>query len=185
MNAIKLSRHLSLVLRHEPSKIGLVLDSQGWAQVSELLSALAAHGKRTTRKQLEQIVETNDKQRFSFSDDGTKIRANQGHSIDIELGLSPETPPEKLFHGTATRFLGSIMKQGLVAGSRQYVHLSESQETAIQVGSRHGKSMILAVDSAKMDREGMDFFLSENGVWLTERVPVECLEEQGLEDDES
>ena len=176
MNTTKLSKYLSLVLRHEPSKIDLELDDQGWAEVSELLSALAAHGKSTTREQLDHVVETNNKQRFRFSADGTRIRANQGHSINIELGLEPATPPNFLYHGTATRFIASIMEQGLLPGTRQHVHMSEERDTARQVGSRHGKPVILTVKSAEMQRDGFLFTRSENGVWLTENVPVSYLQ---------
>ena len=176
MNTTKLSKYLSLVLRHEPSKIDLELDDQGWAEVSELLSALAAHGKSTTREQLDHVVETNNKQRFRFSEDGTRIRANQGHSIDIDLGLSPVIPPDRLYHGTATRFIESIQEEGLSSRNRQHLHLSEEIETAIKVGSRHGKPIVLVIDAIQMHRDNCLFYRSDNGVWLTESVPAQYIE---------
>jgi len=172
---IKASKLLSRVLRHDPSAIGISLDTQGWANVDELLSKLPKNRRPLNRKQLDYIVETNNKQRFVFSDDGTLIRANQGHSIKIDLGLPPTSPPETLYHGTATRFLDSILEKGLVSRSRQHVHLSDNLETANQVGSRHGKPIILIVQSEIMHRQGHAFYRSENGVWLTDHVPVEFI----------
>lgn len=176
MKITQLSKYLSLILRHEPSKIGLKLDEQGWAEVSDLLECLGAHGKLTTLEELEHVVETNNKQRFRFSEDGSRIRANQGHSIAIELGLEVTTPPEILYHGTATCFIESIKEQGLLSGNRQHVHMSEKEDTARQVGSRHGKPIILTVKSAEMHGDGFQFTRSDNGVWLTEKVPVSYLQ---------
>ena len=170
-----MSRFLSLILRHEPQKIGLQLDAQGWVAVDELLAALQQHSQPLTRTQLEHIVETNNKKRFAFSDDGLCIRANQGHSVEIELGYEPATPPAVLYHGTATRFLDSIRAQGLVKGARHHVHLSADEATAHIVGSRHGKPVVLTVDAAAMHAAGCAFYLSANGVWLTEHVPVAYL----------
>ncbi|MGD1937975.1 MAG: RNA 2'-phosphotransferase [Cyanophyceae cyanobacterium] len=170
----KLSKFLSLVLRHQPETIDLKLDPQGWADVDDLLIKMNCHGQGISinKDQLEKIVAENDKQRFCFNGDHTRIRANQGHSIAIDLSLSSQTPPELLFHGTATRFLDSIRQQGLLSQSRQYVHLSDKRITAETVGKRHGKPVILEVDSGEMTRQGLDFFLSNNGVWLTKFVPA-------------
>ena len=169
------SRLLSLVLRHQPEVIELQLDERGWTRIDHLLEQLAAHGNPTTRTELEQIVTDNDKQRFTFSEDGHRIRANQGHSIPIDLHLPPATPPDILYHGTATRFLTSIMAEGLRPGSRQHVHLSLDRNTATAVGNRHGRAIILTVDAASMVAAGHVFFVSKNGVWLTDSVPREFL----------
>ncbi|MGY2134048.1 RNA 2'-phosphotransferase [Hymenobacter sp. HD11105] len=171
-----LSKTLSYVLRHKPEEFKLKLDAQGWVSVAELLSALRARGHSVTQEQLHEVVATNDKQRFSLSADGAKIRANQGHSVAVELGLIPMTPPELLYHGTATRFLTSIRETGLRSGSRQHVHLSADQATAVAVGSRHGKPVVLTVQAGQLHRAGGQFYLSENGVWLTGAVPPEYLE---------
>ena len=170
------SKFLSLVLRHKPETVGLVLDANGWADVDELLSLANKAGRPLTRELLERVVAENDKQRFAFSDDGRRIRANQGHSVEIDLALEPAEPPEVLYHGTATRFLESIRATGLHAGNRQYVHLSPDEATAIKVGERHGKPVVLVVQSRAMSSLGHSFYFSANGVWLTERVPVEFIE---------
>lgn len=175
MNLIKTSKFLSLVLRHDPGRIGLVLDPEGWAEVDDLLSKLDKAGKSLTREQLGELVATNSKQRFRLSDDGDRIRASQGHSIDVELGIEPSEPPSVLYHGTATRFLDGIEREGLISGSRQHVHLSADTETATMVGRRHGKPVILEVRASEMHQAGMQFYLSENKVWLTNRVPREFL----------
>ncbi len=175
-NLAKISKLLSLVLRHDPGAIGIGLDAQGWVDVDVLLAAIADSGKGSvSREMLDGIVATNDKKRFAFSEDGKRIRASQGHSVEIELGLEATVPPEVLFHGTATRFLAAIFEQGLVPGSRQHVHLSADEVTAHKVGSRHGKPVILTVDCASMLAEGAEFFLSANGVWLTASVSPEFL----------
>ena len=174
-----LSRFLSYVLRHAPDSIGMTLDPQGWVAVDELLAKAAAAGKKLTRESLAAIVAENDKQRFKFSDDGLRIRANQGHSVEVDLHLPPRVPPERLFHGTATRFLESIRAQGLRPGSRQEVHLSADRETAVAVGGRHGKPVVLGVRSAAMHAAGHVFTCSDNGVWLTAAVPPEFLEFPG------
>jgi putative RNA 2'-phosphotransferase len=173
---IGMSKFLSLVLRHKPEAIGLTLDANGWADVEELITRANQQGKQLTRPLLEKIVATNDKKRFAFSEDGTRIRASQGHSVTVDLDLKPQTPPEVLFHGTATRFLDSIKKLGLLPVNRQHVHLSLDEETAVKVGQRHGKPVILRIRSGEMHRTGSEFFLSENGVWLTASVPPEILE---------
>lgn len=170
------SKFLSLVLRHEPQKIGLKLDPNGWVNVDELLSSCRHHGVLLDRADLEEIVATNDKKRFSFSDDGLRIRANQGHSIAVELGYSATPPPSQLYHGTATRFLDSIRSKGLTKGARHHVHLSKDAETAHKVGQRHGKPVVLAISSEAMHRAGHTFYLSDNGVWLTDHVPAEFIE---------
>lgn len=170
------SKFLSLVLRHEPQKIGLELDPSGWAEVEPLLAACRRHGVPIKRAELEKVVATNEKKRFAFSDDGRKIRASQGHSVEVTLGYAPQTPPPHLFHGTATRFLESIRAEGLRKGERHHVHLSADAETARSVGQRHGRPVILIIQTEAMLALGHSFFVSENGVWLTEHVPVEFIE---------
>ena len=173
------SKFLSLVLRHSPDTIGLKLDNEGWAEVEELISSANANGHVLSRELLIEVVSSNDKQRFAFNDSGTKIRANQGHSISVDLKLSPQVPPPQLFHGTATRFEESIRKEGLRPGSRQYVHLSCSVEVATTVGTRHGKPLVLRIHAEQMHRDGIVFYLSPNGVWLTDSVPVEYIKFEG------
>jgi putative RNA 2'-phosphotransferase len=172
----KTSKLLSLVLRHAPERIGIQLDASGWVEVETLLSALSRHGTPISRADLNEVVETNEKKRFAFSEDGLRIRASQGHSVEVALGYVPQNPPDRLFHGTATRFLPSIRAEGLRKGERHHVHLSADTETALKVGQRHGKPAILTVQTQAMLSAGHAFFLSENGVWLTEHVPVEFIE---------
>jgi putative RNA 2'-phosphotransferase len=172
---VKLSRFLSLVLRHKPETIGLVLDENGWADVAELLRRADEAGRGLTRPLLDQVVAENDKQRFAFSEDGARIRASQGHSIDVDLDLPPCEPPDVLYHGTASRFVESIRAEGLRPGSRQHVHLSRDDVTATRVGQRHGRPVVLTVRAREMSAAGHRFFVSDNGVWLTERVPVEFI----------
>lgn len=167
---------LSLVLRHQPDAIGLTLDENGWADVEELIRLANNSGRRLTRPLVESVVAENDKKRFALSEDGQRIRASQGHSIDVDLALSPAHPPHRLYHGTATRFLDSIHVGGLHSANRQHVHLSANIPTATKVGQRHGKPVVLVVRADQMAFAGHTFFLSANGVWLTERVPVEFLE---------
>jgi putative RNA 2'-phosphotransferase len=169
---IRTSKFLSMILRHRPEKIGLQLDDNGWASVAELLEKAAASGKVISRETLQLVVDNNDKKRFAFSDDGLQIRANQGHSIDIDLGLTPQQPPETLYHGTAEATLKSIRKDGLLPMKRQHVHLSKDEETAIKVGGRHGKPAVLIIRSGEMARQKHLFYVSDNGVWLTDNVPV-------------
>src|SRR5664279_196057 len=171
-----LSKFLSLVLRHEPQRIGITLDSAGWTDVAALLAATAAHGTPITRAELDQIVATSDKQRFALSEDGMRIRANQGHSVEVELELAPATPPTILYHGTVDRFVDSIRAQGLIKGERHHVHLSADLETAQKVGGRRGKPLILVVRAADMDAAGHTFYVSQNGVWLTDHVPTVFLD---------
>lgn len=169
------SKFLSLILRHQPETIGLVLDENGWADVEELLRKANEFGRPISRQLLDQIVAENDKKRFAFDETGQRIRASQGHSIEIDLALTPVEPPPQLFHGTARRFVESIRQQGLLSGNRQHVHLSTDMKIAIKVGSRHGKAIVLSVDSMAMVQAGHVFFLSANGVWLTEHVPPRFL----------
>ena len=170
-NVVSTSKFLSLVLRHQPEVIGLSLDDAGWADIDTLIRLSQAH-KPLTRALIEQVVEENSKQRFAISEDGRRIRANQGHSIDVELGLRPLAPPTLLYHGTATRFVEAIRREGLVKRSRQHVHLSADADTATAVGARHGKPSVLIVRAGEMSAAGHAFFRSENGVWLTDTVPV-------------
>lgn len=161
-----------------PGQIGLQLDEHGWAEVDELLRLInrTRPGISFTREILDQVVATNEKQRFAFNDDKSRVRASQGHSVTINLALPPAVPPALLYHGTATRFLDSIRRAGLHSGSRQHVHLSLNVETATNVGQRHGKPAILQVRAGDMHAAGHLFYLSANGVWLTGNVPVEFLQ---------
>lgn len=170
---VRISKLLSYVLRHKPESIGLSLDAQGWANIDELMSKSSK--VRLTREDISRVVKGNDKQRFIISEDGNLIRANQGHSIKVDLGLKPVSPPKSLFHGTATRFWPSIKVEGLKKMNRQHVHLSEDEETAAKVGVRHGKLQILTIDCLAMTAAGHIFYVSENGVWLTETVPPQFL----------
>jgi putative RNA 2'-phosphotransferase len=170
-----ISKFLSLVLRHQPEAIGLKLDAEGFANVSELIAKSAANKQSLTLDLLREVVSTSDKKRFAFSSDGLKIRANQGHSISVDLALAAKTPPDVLYHGTATRFIDSIKREGLIPGSRQHVHLSLDIETALKVGARHGKPIILSIATKQMFDTGHAFFLSDNGVWLTDAVPARFL----------
>ena len=171
-NLVKVSKFLSYVLRHKPEAIGLELDEGGWASVEDLLNLANTSGKNITRQTIEEVVATNDKGRFAFNADQTKIRAVQGHSRPVDLALEPIQPPDVLFHGTATRFLDSIMETGLSPQNRQHVHLSATEETALKVGQRHGKPVVLKIDTATMHGDGFKFYLADNGVWLTDEVPV-------------
>lgn len=173
----KISKFLSFVLRHKPDAIGLTLDGQGWVDIDELIenTNLTAQEFTLTRSLLQEVVKTNVKKRFIISDDGQRIRASQGHSIDVDLQLKPVEPPEFLYHGTATRFLDSILKEGLKPQQRQHVHLSRDIETATKVGQRYGKPIILAIKARLMVEQGFVFYLSENGVWLTDKVPIEFI----------
>jgi putative RNA 2'-phosphotransferase len=166
------SKFLSLVLRHKPEEIGLQVDENGWANVDELIKKVNAKGNKIDIDLLNEIVVTNDKKRFAFNDDKIKIRASQGHSIEIDLNIHPILPPDVLYHGIATRFVESIMQQGLQKQQRQHVHLSEKLETATAVGARHGKPTILIVDAKQMYQDGFLFYKSENNVWLTDFVGV-------------
>ena len=175
--AVRVSKLLALGLRHDPSALGITVDAHGFADVDNVLRGLATHGENVTRDELEEIVETSDKKRYALSADGQLIRANQGHSIDVDLGLEAKAPPDVLYHGTTTRFLDSIKATGLVRGARTHVHLSVDVKTAEIVAKRRaGPHVILSVRASAMHASGLPFFLSANGVWLTERVPPEVLD---------
>jgi len=172
----RISKLLSLVLRHQPDQIGLTLDSEGWAKVPELIEKINQQGIRLDFATLQQIVDTNDKKRFTFNDDKTCIRASQGHSIDIELNLTAQAPPDILYHGTAGNSIDAIRRDGLRKMSRQHVHLTTSLTTAQQVGQRYGRPVILTVQALLMHEQHYEFYLSDNGVWLTDHVPVQFIQ---------
>ena len=172
-NENRISKFLSLILRHHPESVGITLDAHGWADVATLLRQMNAHGTEIDRALLEHIVATNAKKRFAFDDSGTKIRANQGHSINIDLGYTPRTPPETLYHGTAASTVAAIRASGgLDKRARHHVHLSADSETASKVGKRHGKPVVLRIHAGDMQRDGHRFYQSDNGVWLTDHVPL-------------
>ena len=174
---VRVSKLLSYGLRHEPKALDLVLDAAGWTSVASVLTGLAARGEVLTGEELAAVVKESDKQRFALSEDGTKIRASQGHSVDVDLGLPVSQPPAELFHGTSAKVEPAIRREGLVAGDRSHVHLSADRSTAEIVAKRRaGPHVILRVRAAAMAGAGFAFFVSENGVWLTERVPPEFLE---------
>ncbi len=168
----KKSKWLSKHLRHSPQKVGLILEDGGWVTVDDLLKAANRNHMPMTLRELDEVVAGNDKQRFSFDDKGHKIRANQGHSVEVDLQLQAVTPPSTLFHGTATKNKEAILVEGLNKGKRHHVHLSREVQTAIQVGSRHGKPLVLTIDALGMHANGFDFYRSDNGVWLVEEVPA-------------
>lgn len=174
-DARRIGKFISLVLRHQPQKIDLSLDSEGWTEVEQLLTQLAKHGTSINRQQLDYLVEHNNKKRYRYSEDGLRIRAQQGHSIKVDLDYEPVAPPAFLYHGTAERFVESIRQSGLEKRNRHHVHMSGDLETASQVGSRHGKLLILEVDAVRMHEDGYQFFCTPNQVWLTDKVPVEYL----------
>jgi putative RNA 2'-phosphotransferase len=177
---IKISKFLSMVLRHSPEAIHLTLDKNGWANINELIGNANTYKRKALDIDIiKNIVATNDKQRFCISDDGKKIRANQGHSINVDLELACEIPPDILYHGTAYRFLGSIMKDGLKPMARQHVHLSLSEDKAVSVGIRHGRPVVLCINAKGMHEKGYKFYLSKNKVWLTDKVPVEFIKVKG------
>ncbi|MBY4890629.1 RNA 2'-phosphotransferase [Pantoea sp. DY-15] len=170
------SKFLSYILRHEPHAIGLQLDAEGWADINALISGAAKEGRILDQALIQTVVNSSDKKRFTLSGDGLSIRAAQGHSApDVNLQHTENEPPEFLFHGTATRFLEPIFQQGLISGSRHHVHLSRETTTAIDVGQRYGKPVVLQIESRRMYQQGFKFFQAENNVWLTEAVPVEFL----------
>jgi putative RNA 2'-phosphotransferase len=171
-----ISKFLSLVLRHDPGAIGVQLDAGGWVEIMVLLRQCAAHGRAISRSMLEEIVATSPKRRFALSDDGLRIRASQGHSIEVDLGYAQATPPEVLFHGTVASCVESIRARGLDRMKRHHVHLSAEGDTARAVGARRGKPVVLRVLSGEMYRDGHSFFLSTNGVWLAEAVPPTYIE---------
>ena len=175
----RLSKFLSLLLRHRPKMIGIELTDSGWTDTSILIEKMNGYGKAIDMETLNVVVDTDNKRRFSFNEDKSKIRANQGHSIDLDLGYAPKMPPEILFHGTAQKNIDSIFRIGLQKRKRHHVHLSKDTETAIKVGQRHGTPIVLQVVAGEMNREGFEFFESDNGVWLTDKVPVRFLTTNG------
>jgi putative RNA 2'-phosphotransferase len=171
------SKFLSLVLRHRPEVIGMQLDSEGWLPIDDLIANANRKGNELSLELLHEVVASCDKKRFSLSDDGLRIRANQGHSVpDVELNLEPVTPPNQLFHGTVGKFIGSIRERGLLKRSRNHVHLSADIETAKKVGARRGEPVILTIRTQAMQESGHTFYLSANGVWLTDAVPTRFIE---------
>lgn len=172
------SKFMSFVLRHQPEAIGLDMDKNGWVSIEQLIANAKAAGTTLTHETIQDVVDNNDKGRFAISQDGTKIRALQGHSISkdlVRIEFEEKTPPEVLYHGTATRFVDSIKETGLKSFKRQYVHLSWNEDIATSVGERHGKPIILEIDTKAMLDKGHVFYLSENNVWLTESVPAEFI----------
>ena len=174
-----ISKFISLILRHKPEIIGITLDEHGWAKVSELIEGISKQYDFNL-EMLEEIVKSDDKQRYAFNEDKTLIRANQGHSVSVDVELEKVEPPEFLWHGTGEKYVSSIDKQGLIPKTRLYVHLSSNKETAIKVGKRHGKSFLYKIKSKEMWQKGFDFFLSKNGVWLTKEVSVKFLIKESL-----
>jgi len=168
---VKISKYLSKHLRHQPERLGLNLEDGGWVNVGDLLAACARNSFPISLAELKEVVENNDKKRFSFDAGGGQIRANQGHSVAVDLGLKAQTPPATLFHGTAERNARSIKEHGLLKMARHHVHLSTDAETARKVGARHGKPLVFKVNTAAMAAENFEFFVSANGVWLVEKVP--------------
>ena len=174
MDLTKTRRYISLILRHKPEVIGITLDEHGWADVQQLIAGVSKTNP-INMEILEEIVRTDDKQRYSFNEDKTLIRANQGHSIPVDVELPERTPPAILYHGTGEKYVPYIDQDGLIPKSRLYVHLTDKYDTAVAVGKRHGRPAVYEIDSAKMMEDGFIFYLSVNGVWLTKRVPVKYL----------
>ncbi|KUP97686.1 RNA 2'-phosphotransferase [Thermobifida cellulosilytica] len=173
---VRASKFLSRVLRHRPEEANVTLDAEGWVEVDALLKGCRAAGRPLTRAELEEIVARNDKRRYAFSEDGRRIRAQQGHTVEVDLNLPVRTPPEVLYHGTAKHSLPAILNEGLRPMGRHYVHLSPDEETARRVGARHGRPVVLTVDSARMHADGHEFRISGNGVWLVAGVPPHYLD---------
>ena len=172
----KISKSMSYVLRHKPDAIGITLDPNGWVDIDVLIAAFQRNGKCYTHESIDRAVAENDKQRFEFNEERTRIRARQGHSVKVDLGYEPAVPPDVLFHGTATRNLDSVREKGLLKMSRHHVHLSTSKETMLAVAQRHGKPVILEVDAKRMHADGYEFFVTENDVWLVDSVPADYLD---------
>ena len=171
--SVSISKYMSFILRHHPERAGITLDSNGWADVAELIASMSKPGRvAVTLEDIQYVVANNDKQRFAFNDDLTKIRANQGHSIPVDVQLKEAEPPDTLFHGTSKGAVQGILENGIVPKQRLYVHLSGDEQTALKVGQRHGKPIVLEIDAEKMVVDGYKFYLSENNVWLTNIVPV-------------
>lgn len=176
MNLQNISRYMSLILRHKPEIIDISLDEHGWAVVDDLISGIAKNNKGFDMATLEEIVKTDNKQRYSFNDDKTLIRANQGHSIPVDVELEEKEPPEFLYHGTGKKYVSSILEQGLIPKSRLYVHLSKDIETAKNVGRRHGKEVVYKIAAHEMYQDGYKFYLSVNGIWLAKGVPLQYMQ---------
>lgn len=174
MNLKNISKYLSLILRHKPEVIGISLDEHGWANVEELIAGIAKDHDFNMNL-LEEIVRLDEKQRYSFNEDKTLIRANQGHSVPVDVELEEQVPPDILWHGTGEKYVSAIDTEGLISKSRLYVHLSKDEDTATKVGARHGKPVVYQVLAKKMYGDGYKFFISVNGVWLTKTVPVKYL----------
>lgn len=174
MSGNETSKFIALILRHKPEEIGIRLDEHGWADVDELIAGISKR-QPFSREMLEEIVASDEKQRYSFNEDRSLIRANQGHSVPVDVELPEKEPPEILYHGTGEKYVASIRAQGLVPKSRLYVHLSPDHETAVKVGSRHGKPFVFLVAAGDMQKDGYRFFRSVNGVWLTKEVPARYL----------
>jgi putative RNA 2'-phosphotransferase len=172
---VRVSKFMSLVLRHEPEKANLTLEPGGWVLIDDLLAGAAGAGFRFTREELEMVVERCDKQRFALDETGTKVRANQGHSTEVDLQFEPAEPPAELFHGTPERNVEAVLRDGLKKMARHHVHLSPDTQTATKVGERRGKPVILVIDAAKMRADGHLFYRSANGVWLVDHVPPQYL----------
>lgn len=176
MNLQNISRYMSLILRHKPEVIGISLDKHGWAVVDDLINGIAKNNEGFNMAILKEIVETDNKQRYSFNDDKTLIRANQGHSIPVDVELEEKEPPRFLYHGTGEKYVSSILEQGLIPKSRLYVHLSKDIETAKNVGRRHGKEVVYKIEAHEMYQDGYKFYLSVNGVWLAKGVPLQYMQ---------
>jgi putative RNA 2'-phosphotransferase len=176
---VKVSKYLSKHLRHSPERIGLVLQVGGWVEVDKLLAACNKNGFAISREELYFVVANNDKKRFSFDSTGQLMRANQGHSVEVDLQLEPKLPPSILYHGTGRQYVESILETGLLKMSRHHVHLSENIETATNVGARHGKPVVFIVNAVKMHEDGYVFYCSDNGVWLVDNVPPQYLKMNG------
>lgn len=176
MSTVQISKFLSLVLRHKPAEIGITLDEAGWVDVDDLLDGLKKHGQAITFPKLEEVVDTNDKQRFEFNEDATRIRARQGHTVAVTLGYEPQPPPAFLYHSTVAASIPLIQKNGLQKMRRHAVHLSPDRETATRVGQRRGMPLLLKIRAQAMHEAGHLFYCTANNVWLTELVPAEFIE---------
>ncbi len=176
-NLKKVSKSMSYVLRHRPDSIDLTLGPNGWVLIDELLAAFGRNGQPYSKQLIETVVAESNKQRFELSEDGSMIRARQGHSVEVDLGYEPAVPPDVLYHGTATRYLASILEKGLIKGNRHHVHLSTNKETMLAVAMRHGKPALLAIDAKQMHADGYPFYVTGNHVWLTDQVPSRYLSE--------
>ncbi len=177
---VKISKFLCLVLRHRPGLIGVSLDRNGWADTAGLLEKMRRKGHELSMEELKEVVLHNDKKRFAFSADGARIRASQGHTIEVDLELEEKTPPAVLYHGTSEKYLASILEEGIGKGERHHVHLSTDTVTALQVGSRHGNPVVLSIRSLEMYESGFRFYISENHIWLTDHVAPEFIDQQDL-----